>query len=173
MSTTTRKLCLRGSAHCRPDSVKEALDCVGHHSDQPIAVIAERVGRVVGTLAKECSLYDDEHVPPLRLVVPLTLASGNDALIRYLAEACGGVFVRVPVGAGVGDVAAVAAIVQEFGEFLGEVARTTVDGRVTADELARVDHEAHDVMTAMAALVERLRHQLPGEVAPARAGRIA
>jgi len=168
MSTTTRKRCLRGHDHCRPESVKEALDCVGHHSAQPLPVIAERIGRVVGTLAKECSVYDDDHVPPLRLVVPLTLASGNDALIRHLAEACGGVFFRVPVVAAVQDVSALATIVREFGELLEEVSTATADGRVTADELARVRREANDVITAIAAYVERLHAQVPTEVSVPR-----
>lgn len=168
MSTTTRKRCLRGHEHCRPDSIKEALDCLGHHSDQPLAVIAERVGRVVGTLAKECSLYDDEHVPPLRLVVPLTRASGNDALMRYLAEACGGLFIRVPEATAAGDVAALASIVREFGELLEEVSHATADGRVTADELARVRHEAHDVMTVIAAYLERLGSQVATDAASPR-----
>lgn len=168
MSTTTRKRCLRGQEHCRPESIKEALDCVGHHSAQPLPVIAERIGRVVNTLAKECSLYDDEHTPPLRLVVPLTLASGNDALIRHLAEACGGVFFRVPAQAEVSaNATAIARIVREFGQLLEEVACATADGVVTLTELTRVRHEANDVMAAIASYLERLAQTAPASASHA------
>lgn len=160
MSTTTRTRC-RAGARCQPASLKEALDCLGHHGDLTVAQLAERLGHISeGTLGKQLSQYDEDNYPTLRHVIPLTRASGSDALIRYLAEACGGVFFRVPSVSAALDVSAIATIVREFGELLEEVSRATADGRVTDDELTRVRREANDVITAIAAYVERLHTQV-------------
>lgn len=160
MSTTTRKRCLRGHEHCQPASIKEALDCVGHHSAQPLSVIAARVGRSESTLGKECSTWDDEHMPPLRLVVPLTIASSNDALIRFLAEACGGVFFRPLEPVSLRDVASIASVVREFGELLEAAAQATADGCVSVAERARVQHEANDTIAAIVAYMDLLGRQV-------------
>lgn len=163
MSTTTRTRC-RAGAPCQPASLKEALDCLGHHGGLTVAQLAERLGHISeGTLGKQLSQYDEDNYPTLRHLIPLTLASGSDALVRYLAEACGGVFFRVPTVNAALDVSAIAAIVREFGELLEEVSRATADGRVTGEEVDRVRHEANDVMTAIAGYVERLRAQVPAE----------
>jgi hypothetical protein len=139
MSSTTRKLC-RSGAHCEPVSLKEACDCVGHHSDRPLREIAERIGRTESQLGKECSLYDEEHCLPLRLVVPLTLAAENDALITYLAQAVGGVFVRIHAAHGRGvDQEHAAQVVTAFGELLTRYGAALADGTITVREAEQIE----------------------------------
>lgn len=155
--TTTPKRC-RSGQRCQPVTLKEALDCLAHHGALTVRELAERLGHISErTLGKQLSLHDDKNYPTLRQVIPLTLASESDALVAYLAEAVGGVFVRVPTGLASGDTAAVARIVREFGELLEAVAQSTADGRVTSDELARVEQEWRDVVTAGSTYVEQLR----------------
>jgi hypothetical protein len=151
MSSTSRKLC-RSGARCEPVSLKEACDCVGHHSNRPLREIAERIGRTESTLGKECSLYDEEHCLPLRLVVPLTIAADNDALISYLAQAVGGVFVRLHADVGRGlDQEHVAHAVAAFGELLQRYGSSLADGTITTDE---ADHFEAGGAAACQAIVE-------------------
>jgi hypothetical protein len=151
MSSTTRKLCRSGAQPCEPVNIKEALDCVGHHSARPLREIAERIGRTENTLGKECSRYDEEHFPPLRLVVPLTIASENDALITYLARAVGGVFLRIEYEIGRGlDQERVAHAVALFGELLHRSGDALEDGTITQEEADEVQHAGDDVITAIA-----------------------
>jgi len=161
MSSTTRKLCRSGAQHCEPVNVKEALDCVGHHSARPLREIAERIGRTESTLGKECSRYDDEHHPPLRLVVPLTIASENDALITYLARAVGGVFVRIEheIGRGL-EQERVARLVAQFGELLHRSGDAMADDTITTDEADQVEHAGNDVVTAVAAFCLHMRSRV-------------
>lgn len=152
MSSTTRKLC-RSGQHCQPVDLKEALDCLGHHSDRPLREIAERVGRTESTLGKECSRYDEEHYPTIRMVVPLTLASENDALVTYLARAVGGIFVRIEsaIGRGV-DQEHAAHAVATFGTLLQEFGAALGDGTITDDEADAIQHAGDDAITAIAGL---------------------
>jgi hypothetical protein len=166
MSSTTRKLC-RSGHHCQPIDLKEALDCLGHHSDRPLREIAERVGRTESTLAKECSRYEEDHYPPLRMVVPLTLASDNDALVTYLARAVGGVFVRIEsaVGRGV-DQEHAARAVATFGSLLQEFGLALADGTITDQEADAIQHAGDEAITAIAGLTlyarERVRLAVAG-----------
>ena len=165
--TTSRKICQSGHP-CTPATLKEALDCLGHHGALTVRQLAERLGHISeGTLGKQLSQYDEDNYPPIRQVVPLTLASENDALITHLARAVGGVFVRVPTAAGTVESQAFARMVKEFGELLAAVAEAWADdGHVTPDELDRVEREWLDVATAGAAYVEQLRLAVSTTTAP-------
>ena len=152
MSSTTRKLC-RSGQHCQPIDLKEALDCLGHHSARPLREIAERVGRTESTLGKECSRYDEDHYPPLRMVVPLTLASENDALVSYVARAVGGVFLRIEsaIGRGV-DQEHAAHAVATFGALLQQFGSALADGTITDQEADAIQFAGDDAITAIAGL---------------------
>jgi hypothetical protein len=160
VSSTTRKRCRSGHP-CQPLDLKEALDCLGHHSDRPLREIAERVGRTESTLGKECSRYDEDHYPPLRMVVPLTLASENDALVTYLARAVGGVFVRIEssIGRGV-DQEHAARAVATFGQLLHQFGEALADGTITDQEADAIQYAGDDTITAIAALSAYTRHRV-------------
>lgn len=160
MSSKTRKLC-RSGRPCQPADLKEALDCLGHHSDRPLREVAERVGRSESTLGKECSRYDEDHYPPLRMVVPLTLASENDALITYLARAVGGVFVRIEsvVGPGV-DQEHAARAVATFGALLQQFGAALADGTITDQEADAIQYAGDDAITAIAGLSAYARQRV-------------
>jgi len=151
--TTSRKLCRSGHP-CTPATLKEALDCLGHHGALPVHLLAERLGHVSeGTLGKQLSRYDEDNFPPLRQVVPLTLASQSDALIAYLSRAVGGVFVRVE---GSGDGAQLGRTVREFGELLECHAAVMVDGLVSEAEFAAFAREADEAIAAIVSLKLRV-----------------
>lgn len=164
--TTTPKRC-RSGQRCQPVTLKEALDCLGHHGALTVRELAERLGHISeGTLGKQLSLYDEDNYPTLRQVVPLTLASKNDAVIGLLARQCGGVFVRVDA-AGV-DGEQLGRTVCEFGEMLQSHAAACADGTVTAEEAEDFSREADEAMAAIAALKLRVRARVPAPAATPR-----
>jgi hypothetical protein len=172
--TTTRPTCLSARAPhteraraCDPRTFAEAVDCVAHHSadDQGRSMsvdrIAMQIGRDANYLRKACSAFDDTH--PLRgdLIVPLTVATQNDAIMRYLAREAGGTFVRLPAA----DVSHedvvkhTSEVVAEFSDVLREVAMAMADGAVTEDEAARVAQEGHEAIAKIAVLVKVMEHR--------------
>jgi hypothetical protein len=164
--TTSRKLC-RSGAHCQPATLKEALDCLGHHSDITVRQMADRLGHVTeGTLGKQLSLYDDDNYPPLRNLVPLMNAASNDALIEYLARSVGGVFFRPMVSGADGE--QLGRTVREFGELLQCHGITLADGRVTEAEAEEFDRQADDVIAAVAQLKLRVRERAASDAAGVR-----
>lgn len=168
--TTSRKRCRSGHP-CTPTTLKEALDCLGHHGALAVRELAERLGHVSeGTLGKQLSQYDEDNYPPLRQVVPLTLASQNDALLVYLSRAVGGVFVRVEGTVVQGaDAAQLSRAVREFGELLECHGAACADGVVTEAEADVFDREADEACAAIAALKIRFRTRVqPRPMGPAR-----
>jgi hypothetical protein len=154
--TTSPKACRTGQP-CAPTTFVEAVDCLAHHSAVSLGEAAGRIGRDPNYLRKACSAYADTH--PLRgdLIVPLTLAFDNPVLVAYLAQACGGVFVRVPqVQVGTTDLVDQAGrAMQRFGVVLQDVSLAVTDGKVTAEEADRVARGA-DAVIASAEALKRL-----------------
>ena len=133
----------------------EAVDQVAHHSQNghgrrlSVADIAERIGRTENYLRKATSQYDDAH--PLRgdLIVPLTMATGNKTILRYLSEATGGVYIELPKvdEANVDVVLQAGKTAQEFGDVLAEAGHALADGRVTRDEAEAFRKQATEAVT--------------------------
>lgn len=140
----------------------QAVDVVAHQSTNErgermtIAEIAARIGRSENYLRKATSQYDDAH--PLRgdLIAPLTLATGNFALVEHIAEACGGVFFRIPrVTADSRDVIeTTAAMLRDFSELLAQSAAAWADGRMTIDEASAIAKDGRAVIARVASYVE-------------------
>lgn len=136
----------------------EAVDQVAHHSEteqgrrMTVADIATRIGRNENYLRKATSQYDDAH--PLRadLVAPLTVATRNYALVEHIAEACGGVFFRLPpVHATSADVIEqTATTVKEFADVLHSSADAYADQRLTPEEAQRTCREIDQAIAALA-----------------------
>jgi hypothetical protein len=87
--------------------------------------------------------------------VPLTLASGDDSIIEYLAHAVGGVFYRLS-GSAVPD-AHTAKSLQEFGDYLHAVALAGSDRRYTVEEAEACEREALEAIEAVLAHVDYVR----------------
>jgi hypothetical protein len=130
------------------------VDCALHHSALPLADIAERVGTNVAYLRAAASQYDETHQLQARLIVPITVATGNFALLDFMERMVGRVAVRLP-DVDVADVdlfAMSARLVKEVGDTLDAVRAAVADGRITAEEVDRIDCEVHQMHQAAAAL---------------------
>lgn len=144
---------------------QRALDDIGHRSTteqgarMTVEQIAERMGEhSVNRLRKILSAYDDAHPLNAAKVVSLTLATDNLALVRYYAEACGCVLIKLPkVAVGHADVLIQAGdAAREFGDVMVEAGKALADGRVTRDEAKAFRQQATEAVTSILRLTELL-----------------
>lgn len=164
--THGRKAC-RSGQRCEPRTFAEAVDCALHHSALPLADIAEQISVNPGYLRTAASQYDETHQLQARLIVPITRATGNFALLDYLERSVGRVAIRLPeADTGDGNLFEQGArLAKEMGDTFEAVRAALADGRVTAEELDRIAremHEMHQAAAVLEAMVRRLADR-PGE----------
>lgn len=149
--TTGRRACTSGEK-CQPRSLAEVLYCVVHHSRIDAGQLADRIGVRKGYLLDAANPDRDEVQFQARWIVPVTLASGNDALLRYLADQCGGVFFAVPQidDAGSDVVQDTAKAVEAFGALLQCGAQAWADRHVSEAEAQTVAQCASAAIAAIA-----------------------
>lgn len=135
---------------------QRALDEVGHNSHDAhgrrmtVEQIAERIGKRPPYLRNALCATDENHPLDSSLVVPLTIATGNLALVRYFAEACGCVLVELPkvtventdVITHCGKAAA------EFSDVMQSAGRALADGRVSKDEAKEFRGQVNELIAA-------------------------
>jgi hypothetical protein len=162
VTTRSRKECLAGRP-CEPATIVEAIDCVAHHSSVTLEQIAERIGRSVNYLRKATSAYDDAHPFRADLIVPVSLASANAAIVRYLARAVGGAYVPLPSAAlaSAGEFLSAAHAVQDFGRTLETFAQITADNDITNEEADRFARQAQETIEAILQLAAAVRARVP------------
>jgi hypothetical protein len=135
----------------RFETLGDAVYQVVHRSKEPAKALADRIGCRPAYLVAAADPMQTQSLPA-RLIVPLTLASGDTAIVRHLAEAVGGVFVELPkdlTGTHADVVNAIGRITAEMGEVMAATGRAMEDGRITADEATRAQEEAKDAIAAL------------------------
>lgn len=168
MSTTGRKACTSGQP-CHPTTLGEVLYCVVHHSRIDAKTIAERLGIKYTYLVDAANPDRDEAQFQARLIVPVTLVTGNDALLQYIASRCNGVFFPMPnVDGSHADVLEqTAKAVREFGDVLTSSAQALADNRVTVEEAGAVGRQVDEAIAALAGY-KRLMYGKAGVLEPTR-----
>jgi len=165
--TNTARQCRNGD-RCIPQTFAEAVDCVAHHSvdeqGKPLTIprIASRIGRDENYLRKACSQYDDTH--PLRgdLIVALTTATHNYAIVDYIARQTGCAVFHLP---SVSDdhhadiMGHAATAVGDFGDVLKHVQEAIADGHVTPEEAERLVIEASELIATLVKLKHTFRQK--------------
>lgn len=137
-----------------PESLDDALYACVYASGKPPKALADDIGVRCGYLTEAANRDREDTQFQARLIVPLTKATGNDAIVRYLAHAVGGVFVRVPA-----DMQAdehTARSLKEFGEYLCTVANASADGIVTRAEADAARLQATEAIEAILAHVSAI-----------------
>jgi hypothetical protein len=90
----------RFADRCTLDSYEAAIECVASHSEKTRTEIASEIqaltGKSAGYLRSCLSPNDDSHVLQLSIAPAVTKASGNPALLLWLARACGYGIYRQP-----------------------------------------------------------------------------
>lgn len=132
-------------------------------------------GALAPTLSKSATTLSHEvspNYPTAKLgladAVKLTKYSGDLQVLTAFALDCGAMV--VPLAADVPGVEGIgprtAALAKEFADLMGAVAVDLADGDVSANDLARIEREVGELLSAIQALMGLVRalHQAPGDV---------
>jgi hypothetical protein len=165
MSTRTPKEC-RSGRRCDPRTLKEAVDCLAHHSALTLPQICERSGLDYNRMAKACSLYE-ARVPRIDELIALTANSADDprdrnlVAVRYLANSLNLAVVSLPaVQTDMPDFfGAMTAATEKLSAMGHELHESLRDGRIDAEERARVKattQAMHEQVATIDAMAEAL-----------------
>ena len=132
-----------------------AVRALVHDGPATPKAIASDTGIGYGYLLRAADENQPEVQLQARWIAPLTIASGNDIVIKQIAEECGGVFYRL-APAGAMDTATAKSL-KEFGEYLSAVADAQTDRTTTPAEYHHAKGQALDAIAAILAHVEGLR----------------
>lgn len=129
-------------------SVLDAAFHLAHDAPGGARALAQRMGKNSGTLCHELT-----HTGSAKLglvdAVKLSLLTGDRRILNAFADACHCMVLPMPEQqAALDTFAGLAATAREFGEFIASVADAAKDGRITANELARVDRELSEMLGA-------------------------
>lgn len=138
-----------------PANLAEAIYHVVHESVDPPKALADRVGLRVGYLLDAANPDRDEVQFQARWIVPLTLVTGNDAIVAQLAHAVGGVFYRVATHGRPDEHTAKS--LKEFGDYLHTVAVASADSSYTTTEATDCEREGLEVVAAVLAHIDYVR----------------
>lgn len=140
-----------------PESLEDAIYQVVHDGALPPKALAGAAGMRTGYLLDAANPHREETHFQARFIIPITRASQNDAIVRFIAEAVGGVFVRFRHQETSDQHTARA--LREFADYIAAVDDSKADGVVTVGEVAEVERQANDVIAALVAHVAHLRNR--------------
>lgn len=159
--TRNRSTCSLGTERCEPRNVAEHTHCVGRHSEKKAEELAKSIGVGYDWFTKATS-DSGRPVAPAWLMLALAINTGRTEHIEALAHEAGLVCYRIPVGNTSADLHTADAI-KDFGEFLGELAHSLADRRVTQDEADRVREEGRQAIARIAALIDVVQDTVSNE----------
>jgi hypothetical protein len=137
-------------------TVLDAAFHLAHDAPGGATALAARLGKNPGTLCHELTATGSAKLG-LTDSVKLTLLTGDRRILNAFAAACGCLVLPMPDHtAGIDTYAQLADTAREFGEFVASVADGARDGRVTANELARVQRECAELVVAAQDVCARL-----------------
>lgn len=141
--------------------VNDAAYHLAHDFPGGVPALAQRMGMSQNTLAHKVSLTTaTHHLSPSELV-KLQAISGDARPLQAMAAQLG--FVALPVlpEGGGSSLEDLTRVVREFSEMLSAASETVADGRVSMNELQRVEREAGEAMLAIHTLLVHMRSMVP------------
>ena len=136
--------------------------------------LAARLGISETSLSHKVSpTYLTAHCSPQELLEIMEV-TGDHGPLNGLAEALGYVLMPSPsaVDGDAPPARALARSIREFGEFISTAADAVDDGRVTANELSRIEREGADALAAIQHLLRAAR-ELHEQSVPASLRKVA
>ncbi len=152
MSTVGRKAC-RSGKRCEIRSLGDAIYHAVHHSDVPTPTLAERLGVRLGYLCDAANPDRDTAQFQARLIVPITLLTGDFTMLDYLEREVGRVAFAVPqspAGEHADLFTALAEAMRELGEDAESLRIAVDDGTITSEEAEAFEREADETIAAIA-----------------------
>lgn len=112
--------------------------------------LAPRMGKGVSTLSHECTASGTAKLGLLD-AVKMTDFANDDAILMAWALHRNRMLVPLPVNPSghEGCMAKLADAAKEFGDFITEVSGDLADGKITDNELARIDKESGELIAAL------------------------
>lgn len=148
------------AAQVSPHDVHEAFreTCLA----KGVPELARLMGISPGVLYNKCNADGDEkehNKPTVRDLVLAQVITGDKRITQAMARLMGGVFIDLSGTTRVSDEALldlVAAWMKEQGELFARWQECYSDGRICADDVAKIRKEAHDVLQAVLTFVHRV-----------------
>lgn len=128
--------------------------CQATAKNAPNGLSAEQLADILGcsypTLMSELSGQPGHKLGAERKLA-LMKAACSTAPMHFMARELGGVFVELPQGAVAGHEVTRSLVesIREFGEFAAQVGRALEDGTITTGELARINTEGQEALSAI------------------------
>jgi hypothetical protein len=136
---------------------KGALHTVVFDSKVPAKQLADNVGKGYTYLANAANeSQEDSHLRG-KDIVPLTIATGNFALLDFMEAACGRVAFKIPELGKVGAEAfneGVIATIEHLGELSREYREAMADNILTVDEKRKLEALKFEIMKHVMGLLE-------------------
>lgn len=144
-------------------SFKGALHEVLFNSPVKAKEIAYLTGKDYNRLANAANDSQQENLPG-KDIVPVTIASRNDALIEFISSAVGGVFIRLPkmdLGGLQGEVSKeILDMVTFLGKLSNEFVEAMQDCTIDKDEAGRMEKILMQIVQHSIALSELIARQV-------------
>lgn len=147
------------------DTLKDALAEIVFRSAISVKAQADELGEAISTVYRWADVNQPDCYPPLTKIVPHTRATGNVALIRFLAAQVNCVLVPLrdlqqvmvePRQLSLFQ-AGLLAIVKEVGEMVAALEQSMTDGKLSEREARRCRKECDDALDRLVLLREQLR----------------
>lgn len=138
--------------------------CQAAAKNAPNGLSAEQIADILGcsyaTLMSELSGQPGHKLGAERML-GLMKASCSVAPMQHMARELGGVFVELPRGALAGHEITRSLLdsIREFGEFMAAVGKSLEDGTITAEELARINSEGQEALSAILRVMRLAREK--------------
>jgi len=130
---------------------------------QQMAAAATRVGQSEISDYASTAPANSERFMPVDVLLDLVAASGNTALLKFLAERADCLLVPLPVGRG-GEVAErTGRTAKEFGDVMVRVGQALSDGEIVENEATEILIEIRELMVELSALAEAVKATQRGE----------
>ncbi len=122
--------------------------------------IADILGCSYATLMSELSGQPGHKLGAERMLA-LMKTTSSIAPMQYMARELDGIFVQMPQGAaGCHEITrSLLQSIREFGEFASEVGKSLEDGTITAEELARINAEGQEALSAILRVMRLAREK--------------
>lgn len=142
-------------------TLKDVLYEVIHQSRLDKKVLAERLGISYQMLMNAANPDLPEFKFQARLIIPVTMMTGDFRVLDYLEASCGRVAYQLPeIPKGMDEIhSLVSASVKEFGDVLTEAGKALADGRIDLWEAKRLEKEIIDQVRVVMALLEAVKRQ--------------
>jgi len=145
-------------------TLKDCLYKTVHRNRKPLKLIAEEIGTGANHLTR-MALPDPEESDtgsgcnfPLKYLIPLIQSTGDFSVLDHIERALGRVGIKAPLPAASSTemYRLTMQAVKEFGDLMGDLDASLVDGRLTEKEIEHIKTDGYEAVQAIVTLLHNL-----------------